>query len=288
MRQKGTDLFSALRKISLSPFFQRSIGALVSGALLLATPSAPAESQRLPAATATFVLGNVQFLLVHEFAHLLIGELDVPILGPEENAADYLAATGLIRAERRDPERNARYRDYLLAAADAQRRTWEKGARLGAPVPYWDNHALNIQRFFQIACLLYGADPVTYAELPARIGMPAERSAGCGAEFVRADRAVNWLIATYGRKPGDPPGAGIEVRYEPPPTLVSREALAEMQRVQLVESATARVGELFRLPRAVTVVMRRCGRAEAAWRPEQRELVVCYELVDTFYRMAPR
>ena len=263
-------------------------GLLIAGAMLLAGPAPLARAQELPDRTATFILGNVQFLLVHEFAHLLIGELDVPILGPEENAADYLAATGLIRAERRDPARNARYRDYLLAAADAQRMSWEKGTKLGAPVPYWDNHALNIQRFFQIACLLYGADPVTYAELPARIGMPAERSAGCRAEFERADRAVNWLIETYGRKAGDPPGARIEVRYEPPPTLVARQALAEMRRVQLIESATARVGELFRLPRPVTVVMRRCGRAEAAWRPEQGELVICYELIDTFYRMSPR
>ena len=38
---------------------------------------APPAAQGMPRATATFVLGNVQFLLVHEFAHLLIGELEV-------------------------------------------------------------------------------------------------------------------------------------------------------------------------------------------------------------------
>jgi hypothetical protein len=242
----------------------------------------------LPGPTATFVLGNLQFLLVHEFAHVLIGELGVPVLGPEENAADYLAAAGLIRAERRDPARNARYRDYLLAAADAQRMTWEKGTKLKAEVPYWDSHALNIQRFFQIACLLYGADPVTYAELPARIGMPAARSAGCKAEFERADRAITWLLASYGRKPGEPPGAPITIRYEAPPTGVSRDVVAELQRVQLFEAVADRIGELFRLPRPITVVMRSCGRAEAAWQPDSAELVVCYELVDAFYRMRPR
>lgn len=238
--------------------------------------------------TSTFVLGNVQFLLVHELAHLVIGELQVPVLGPEENAADYLAATALIRADRRDPQGAARNQAYLLAAADAQRMAWQKGMERDAPVPYWDTHALTIQRFYQIACLLYGADPAAYADLPARIGLPPGRAAGCPAEFERANRAVDWLVATYGRRPGDPAGAAIAIRYEPPPSVASQRVVAEMQRLGLVEGLTARVGELFRLPRPVTVSVRRCGRAEAAWQPARQDLVVCYELLDTLYRMAPR
>jgi hypothetical protein len=256
-------------------------------AILLAL-GMPANAQPatdgLDEAEAEFVLGNVQFLLVHEMAHLVIGELEVPVLGPEENAADYLAATALIRAGRRgEMERSGA---YLLAAADAQRMSWRKGTELGAPVPYWDSHALTIQRFFQIACLLYGADPVTYAGLPARAGMPPGRAAGCEAEFRRADRSVNWLVSTYGRKPGGPSGAAIGIRYEAPPTRVSQQALAEMRRTGLVESVVARVEELFALPNPATIVVRRCGRAEATWQPERHELVLCYELVDLFHRMA--
>lgn len=273
-------------------------GPRVWMALLLALAAAPAgaapaqesppvyRAQGLDAGTLTFILGNVQFLLAHELGHLVIGEFQVPVLGPEENAADYIAATALIRTQRRDPERNARYRDYLLAAADAQRLAWEKGTSLGVPVPYWDSHALNIQRFYQFVCLLYGADPETYAELPARIDLPAGRAAGCTAEFQHADRAINWLIATFGRKPGAGEGAPIEIRYEQPPSVVSTEVAQEMRRVRLVEASTERVTELFALPRPVTVVVRRCGRSEAAWQPERGELVVCYELLDTFFRLS--
>ena len=246
----------------------------------------PYRSEGLNAETLTFILGNVQFLLAHELGHLIIGEFQVPVLGPEENAADYIAATALIRTQRRDPERNARYRDYLLAAADAQRLVWQKGKELGAPIPYWDIHALNIQRFYQFACLLYGADPETYADLPARIELPAARAAGCKAEFAHADRAISWLITTYGRKPGAPEGAALAVRYEKTPTLVATQVAQAMRRVRLIEASAERVGELFALPRPVAIVMRRCGRSEAAWQPEQRELVLCYELLDTFYRMS--
>lgn len=262
--------------------------ALAAGAAGAAQPAENTiyRAQGLDAGTLTFILGNVQFLLAHELGHLVIGEFQVPVLGPEENAADYIAATALIRTQRRDPERNARYRDYLLAAADAQRLAWEKGNALGVPVPYWDSHALNIQRFYQVACLLYGADPQTYAELPARIGLPDGRAGGCAAEFQHADRAISWLIASYGRKPGAAEGAPFTIRYEPPPSVVSTQVADEMRRVRLIEASTERVTELFALPRPVAAVMRRCGRSEAAWQPERGELVVCYELLDTFFRLS--
>jgi hypothetical protein len=258
-------------------------------ALLLATGAAAApEEAALDPATATFVLGNAQFLLAHELAHLVIGELQVPVLGPEENAADYLAAAALIRMGRRDPARGARNGEYLLAAADAQRMAWRRGTELGAPAPYWDAHALTIQRFYQIACLLYGADPVTYAALPARVGLPPARAAGCGEEFARASRGIDWLIATYGRKPGEPAGATLAIRYEAPPTQVSARIVAQMRREQLAEALVGRLDELFKLPEPAALVLRRCGHAEAAWQPARRELTVCYELLDTLYRMAPR
>jgi hypothetical protein len=147
-------------------------------------------------------------------------------------------------------------------------------------------HALNIQRFYQFACLLYGADPATYAELPARIGLPAGRAAGCAAEFQHADRAISWLIKTYGRGPGAPEGASLVVRYEKPHSLVATQVAQEMRRVRLIETSAERVAELFALPRPVDIVMRRCGRSEAAWQPERRELVLCYELLDTFFRLS--
>jgi hypothetical protein len=263
-----------------------AFAAAIGSARAAPEPQPAYRTQGLDERTLTFILGNVQFLLAHELGHLVIGEFQVPVLGPEEYAADYIAATALIRTQRRDPERNARYRDYLLAAADAQRLAWEKGTSLGVPVPYWDSHALNIQRFYQFVCLLYGADPDTYAELPARIDLPAGRAAGCTAEFQQADRAINWLIATFGRKPGAGEGAPIEIRYEQPPSVVATEVAQAMRRVRLIETSTERVTELFALPRPMAVVVRRCGRAEAAWQPERGELVVCYELFDTFFRLS--
>ncbi len=262
--------------------------ALAAGALRAqpVTGDAPYRAAGLDQDTVTFVLGNVQFVVLHELAHLVIGEFGVPVFGPEETAADYIAATALIGRDREDPAANRRSLEYLLAAADALIISWQQGTALGVDVPYWGAHALSIQRFYQVACLLYGSDPRGFEGLPARVGMPEGRAAGCSAEFRQAERALVWLLNTYGRKPGDAPGEPVRVSYEPPRTLAAQQLAAEIRGSELLETLARRLGERFVLPGPVRFVMRSCGRSEAAWQPARRELVICYELLDTFYRFS--
>lgn len=235
-----------------------------------------------PAAVA-FVVGNVEFLLLHEIAHLLIAEKDLPIIGPEENAADYIATLALLTEAPLDPEREGRGVEFLLSAADAFAAAWRTGQTLGADVPYWGAHALSIQRYYQIACLLYGSDSVAFARVPAIAGLPHDRAQGCVDEYARANKSIQWLLENYGRRPGDPTGADVEVVYEPPPTRVSARMLRELENLELLERTVARLQERFTLDRPFRIVLRACGRAEAAWIRASRELVICYELVDTLH-----
>lgn len=270
---------------------------LAAGALLLATlacttpvsgtgGSAVQERERgLDEDTVTFVLGNLEFVLLHELAHVVLGELKVPVLGPEEDTADYLAATALLVVGREDPARAARVASLLMAAADGLALSWRVGQDAGARIPYWNQHALNIQRFYTVVCLLYGSDPEGFRELPDRVGMPAARAAGCGAEFEKSNRAFRWLLGTWGRGSGEPAGSEVTIVYEPAPTLVSAELLRHVREDELLERVARRLQEKILLPRPITFVMRRCGRSEAAWQPGQQALVLCYELLDTFYRL---
>ncbi len=231
-------------------------------------------------------MGNVQFVLLHEFAHLLIGEFQIPVFGPEETAADYIAATALLQESMQDPSGGQRALDYLLAAADAFLISWQEIDELGVVMRYWDVHALNIQRFYQVACLIYGSDPQKFAELPQRTGLPQYRARNCAAEYRRADRAVSWLRETYGRRPADPPGQPVRVIYEKPGSVAAVQFTEEIRGLRLLENTAARVAEYFALPRKVTIVMRHCRQSESAWLPESQELVICYELLDTFYRLS--
>src|SRR6266436_2435982 len=44
-----------------------------------------------------FVIGNTLFAMLHELGHAAVGELGLPVLGKDEDAADSFAAVRLIR-----------------------------------------------------------------------------------------------------------------------------------------------------------------------------------------------
>lgn len=247
-----------------------------------------ATQRRDPEDDVAFVVGNVEYLLVHEIAHFLISEKDVPIVGPIENAADYIATMALLREEPLDPMQRDRAVKFLLATANAFAASWQVGAAMGADVPYWGEHALTIQRYYQIACLLYGSDPVAFAAVPRTTGMPVARAETCIAEYARADHVMDWFLQNYGRRPGDGPSAATEIVYERPPTLISTSVVRELKSIELLERVVARLHERFTLDRPLRLVMRNCGRAQAAWIPDRRELAICYELVDTLYSLGRR
>jgi Putative metallopeptidase len=247
-----------------------------------AAPTEPLADQDAIA----FVLGNIEFLLLHEIAHFLIMEKNVPIIGPEESAADYIATLALIREAPLDPAQQDRGLQFLLAAADAFAAAWQTGAAQDAEVPYWGSHALGLQRYYQIACLLYGSDPVLFERVPDTTGLPPARAQGCVAEYAKADEAIQWLLANYGRQADDPPGAATEILYERPRTLVETRVLQELESLELLERTVERLHERFTLERPFTLVMRGCGQAEAAWIADRRELVICYDLIDMLYLLS--
>jgi hypothetical protein len=247
--------------------------------------AAPEQNSSSSAAVIEFVVGNIEFLLVHELAHLLIDEKDVPIIGSEESAADYIATLALIREDPLDPAQQDRALNFLVAAADGFAIAWQTGTAAGAEAPYWQSHALSIQRYYQVACLLYGSDPVAFARVPEIAGLPQARARSCAGEFVNANRSIDWLLAVYGRQPGDPPGAETAIVYERPRTLVATRVLNELHSLELVERIIDRLHERFTFERPFTVVMRQCGQSEAAWIPDRREVVICYDLIDRLYIM---
>ncbi len=120
----------------------------LTGALLLILISPPViagddtdETDRIE-----FVVGNLVFVMLHEFSHLIIEDFDVPVLGNSEDAADTLAAVTLIRADRAHPERDFRLIRMLLTAADANRILWQRGLEKDNPVVYLARHPLSAQR----------------------------------------------------------------------------------------------------------------------------------------------
>lgn len=125
------------------------------------------------------------FVLLHEIGHALIDQLDLPATGREEDAADELAT--VVSTEVLDDE------DLALAAAEwfdlsaAQRDELTED-------DVFDEHALDEQRFFTIACHVYGSDPEAFADLAAQAELPREQLDRCPDEYEQKVDAWTTLL----------------------------------------------------------------------------------------------
>ena len=233
-----------------------------------------------------FVLGNVEFTLLHELAHVIVDELNVPIIGPQEEAADYIATTVLIRAGEFDPEAVERARKYLYATANGLATSWDIGLQSGRKAQFSGVHALTIQRFYQIICLVYGSNPELFSALPGQVGMPEGRTVGCVGEFKRANGGLSWLLEAYGRKQTDPEGAPVTIEFKKPPTQVSAHLAAVIRASGMLDNTVRHLRERFALPQPPQIVFRTCHAPQAMWVPASHEVTVCYELLDNYYLLA--
>jgi hypothetical protein len=250
--------------------------------LIAASPLAAADDD---ADRIEFVIGNVVFVMLHEFSHLIIEDFDVPVLGNSEDAADTLAAISLIRLDRARPEGDFRLIRMLLSAADANRILWQRGLEQDNPVIYLARHPLSAQRAARIFCLAYGSDPELLEPLPDIVGLPAFRADWCDEEFADAEKAWLWVRDSFVR---ESLGTASDHQFDYGATDEPRH-IAVRQRLQqdkALERTLEYVGRMRLLPDSITLRTRSCGSPDAYWDGNTRELVLCYQLVDAFYQLS--
>jgi len=259
----------------------------LAGALLLIVISSPAlagdgtdETDRIE-----FVVGNLVFVMLHEFSHLIIEDFDVPVLGNSEDAADTLAAVTLIRADRAHPERDFRLIRMLLTAADANRILWQRGLEQENPAVYLARHPLSVQRAARIACLAYGSELELLEPLPEIVGLPEFRADWCEEEYEDAERAWLWVRDSFVR---ESTGTATEHQFAYGSTRdPGRQAIREwLVQHEALERTLAHVSRTMLLPDTITLRTRSCGSPDAYWDGNSRDLVVCYQLIEAFYQLS--
>jgi hypothetical protein len=236
-----------------------------------------------------FVIGNVVFVTLHEFSHLIIEDFGIPILGNGEDAADTLAAVSLIQLDRTSPARDFRFIGMLLSAADANRIIWQRGLEKNNPIAYALRHPLSVQRAARINCLAYGSDPELLELLPELVELPLFRADWCVEEFNDAEKAWTWVLDSYVRN-SDVRKNNDTIRHkfaygeaDEPRHIAVRQWL---QEEKVLERILDHVVRTIVLPEAFTLRTRSCGSPDAYWDRDRRELVVCYQLIDAFYELS--
>lgn len=222
-----------------------------------------------------FTRGTLRFVLLHELGHGFVDVYELPVLGREEDAADRFAIFWL------SPDGEGE--DGLDAVGAME--WWMASAKMNpaarADLPWWDEHGMDEQRAFQIACLLYGRSPEDFGPLAARVGIPEDRRNSC--RFEAAQNTLSWgkLLKGNVSTLHNLDSFFTSLTYQPPSPGTAR-AAALAKRVGALEE----VREILRQMRwsetqnTITLVARDCGVSNAFWNPSRNELTLCYELVN--------
>lgn len=253
--------------------------------LQLGAVTAAPPSQPLSPNVARFILANAEFSVMHEMGHMLIAEYDLPVLGRQEDAADQLGFILLFRLYAKLPRDEVDAR--LLDIADYWRLEWQTPKPPPEQVLAWDSHPLDEQRYYNIACLLYGSDMNRLDWLPPLTGLPYERALYCDQEFQQASKALNWVRHAR-RMSAIQHRVAFRLVFETP--VANREATAPLIALLRDESRLQRlvdeVFQQFRPPRPLTLRLVSCGAPDAWYNSNSGEMALCYERLQHFRDMA--
>jgi Putative metallopeptidase len=216
---------------------------------------------------AQFIRSNVVATFYHEIGHGLINVLDLSVLGREEDAADSLSAVMIHNLWQEEAASQMVYdvaSAFLVYDSEAQQG--------GAEIAYWDEHSLDMQRYYNLICLYYGADPNAREADAIEMGLPEDRAMRCPDEFELAD--ASWATTLDSLTPGkDAKGLRL-VNTDP------EDAVALMLADEI-----ATLNAAYALPDWIDVQVADCGQANAFYDPSNKTITICTEYAEDLDRL---
>lgn len=233
-------------------------------ALLMSAPAVPADPDD---ERQQFIDANVLWVFYHELGHALIDQLDLPVLGKEEDAADQLAV--FLTDELWEEDDADRISDLVASGF------WQAAEDAEEPAPWWDEHSTDQQRHFTVACLYYGGDPARRGHVAKDVGLPDDRAELCVAERAQVDRAWGEVLDDLSQKrlPG-------RLVFHAPQVAPANAALS-----RLLADEIALLNDALSLPADLTVTFAPCGEENAFYDPETRQIEICTEFADLMNRL---
>ncbi|MGH1577287.1 DUF4344 domain-containing metallopeptidase [Planktotalea sp.] len=202
---------------------------------------------------ADFVENNLLAIFYHELGHAVIDQMQVPIFGQEEDAADALSIL-LIDALYDSESAEA-------IAYDAAALFWVEAEQEPA---FWDVHGPDEQRFYNTVCLFYGADPDAREDFAQELGLPDERAESCEDEFLLASDSWNGVLDEMMEN-----------------SAYSQElSLSAKAPLPIIQSEIEALNQEFNWPQKMTVHIKSCGEANAFYDLEDQSITMCSELAD--------
>lgn len=218
-----------------------------------------------------FVTGNTLFVVAHEFGHGVINELNIPVVGREEDAADSFAIVTALNLGSKFSKR------VLIAAAKGWVLFGKRDKKQGRALAFYGAHGLDLQRAYNLVCFMVGSDPEKYGQLAKDTGLPKWRQASCVYEWKNTAWSWEELLRKHLRS-ADQAKVAVKVEYEEAEKFPIQARI--LRHMGLLEAFAEHTADRYAWPRPLTLEARSCGMANARWR--QRVLTLCYELANAF------
>ncbi|WP_420862698.1 DUF4344 domain-containing metallopeptidase [Algirhabdus cladophorae] len=226
--------------------------------LLLAATPAVAEYD---SETRAYIEANTLGIFYHEMGHALIDILGLPIFGQEEDAADVLSVFMIDGFYDEEAAVSLAYDTAFGFQAEAE--------DMGEPA-YWDVHGPDLQRYYNLVCLFYGANPDERDDVAEDLGLPEERADYCPEEY---DQAAGSWGAVLDELVAAGPGRSFRLKD------VSDGSEDAVLAHEVLSAEVAALNGEMSLPQTLEIRVAYCDEANAFYDPADQSITYCVEFV---------
>ena len=136
------------------------------------------------------VVGQFFYVVLHEFGHAMFDLLRIPSFGSAEDVADQFSTYMMLHMGKDDARR-------LISGAAYSYRNSVRSSTAFVPLKaFSDMHGLPAQRFYNLLCIAYGADPTAFAYVAVKY-LPEDRARDCKREYDEVTFAFTTLIVPH-------------------------------------------------------------------------------------------
>ncbi len=237
----------------------------------------------------TYVIGNTLLILYHELAHALVDAGGLPTLGREEDAADDFALVELVlraQAAPSDSAEQTRLRAYGVAFVDH----WLKRAiETGVPTAadYYGQHALDLQRHFNSACVLFGGSSDIFGEIVHVFELDGDAMRErCRDRYFAAYDGWSYTLDTFGllQTNGGTQHPNLLIDFAPAKRSQHRRWQVMAGEVEEFRRLQEYFSQSYELPEPLSITFESCGNENAYYYSHLNKISLCYELMHAFSR----
>jgi Putative metallopeptidase len=136
-------------------------------------------------------IGQFFYVVAHEMGHAAFELFKIPVFGRAEDAADQFSTYIMLQFGKEQARK-------LISGAAYSYKNNIQNSKVTAPLAaFSDVHGAPAQRFYNLVCLAYGADPVLFADVVDKGYLPKDRASSCKREYDQVTFAFHDLIGPH-------------------------------------------------------------------------------------------